>query len=102
MRIVYGLDGERELVEGTLDHLQRLGGAQPVRIGNGAYRQRQLDVFGAALDSIYIHTCSVERLDDRIWPVLRGQVESALRWWREPYRGIWEVRGSRVTSRRRR
>jgi GH15 family glucan-1,4-alpha-glucosidase len=93
VQIVYGLDGERDLEERQLDHLSGYEGARPVRLGNAAYRQRQLDVFGAALDSIYIHTRSVERLDDRIWPVLRGQVESALRWWRKPDRGIWEVRG---------
>jgi GH15 family glucan-1,4-alpha-glucosidase len=93
VQIVYGVDGERDLEERQLDHLSGYEDARPVRLGNAAYRQRQLDVFGAALDSIYIHTRSVERLDDRIWPVLRGQVESALRWWRKPDRGIWEVRG---------
>jgi GH15 family glucan-1,4-alpha-glucosidase len=93
MRIVYGVDGERELVEHELDHLSGYEGARPVRVGNAAYHQSQHDVFGAALDSIYIHTRSVERLDDRIWPVLRRQVESALRLWRSPDRGMWEVRG---------
>ena len=93
MRIVYGVDGERDLDETLLDHLSGYEGARPVRVGNAAYQQSQHDVFGAALDSIYIHTRSVERLDDRIWPVLRQQVESALRLWQLPDRGMWEVRG---------
>ncbi len=93
MQIVYGVDGTRDLDERRLDHLSGYEGARPVRVGNAAYHQNQHDVFGAALDSIYIHTRSVERLDDRIWPVLRRQVESALRLWRSPDRGMWEVRG---------
>ncbi|MHB8439666.1 MAG: glycoside hydrolase family 15 protein [Acidimicrobiales bacterium] len=92
-QIVYGVGGERELQEIELDHLSGYDGARPVRIGNAAYRQSQHDVFGAALDSIYIHTRSADRLDDRIWPVLRGHVEAALGRWREPDRGIWEMRG---------
>jgi GH15 family glucan-1,4-alpha-glucosidase len=93
LRIVYGVDGERDLEEHVLDHLNGYEGARPVRIGNAAYEQNQHDVFGAALDSFYIHTRSVDRLDDRIWPILRQLVESALRLWRQPDRGIWEVRG---------
>ena len=68
-------------------------GARPVRIGNGAYRQHQHDVWGAMLDSVYLHTRSRDRLDERIWPILVTQVEAALAHWREPDRGIWEVRG---------
>jgi GH15 family glucan-1,4-alpha-glucosidase len=68
-------------------------GARPVRIGNAAYDHRQLDVWGAMLDSVYIHTQSADRLDERIWPILQRQVEAALAHWREPDRGVWEVRG---------
>ena len=93
MRIVYSVDGGRDLDESVLDHLSGYEGARPVRVGNAAYEQNQHDVFGAALDSIYIHTRSVERLDDRIWPTLRRLVESALRLWQSPDRGMWEVRG---------
>ena len=53
---MYGVDGERDLAEQTLDHLHGYDGARPVRIGNGAYDQRQHDVWGAVLDSVYIHT----------------------------------------------
>jgi alpha,alpha-trehalase len=93
LQIMYGIDGERDLTEQTLDHLHGYDGARPVRIGNGAYNHRQNDVWGAVLDSFYIHTRSRDRLDDRIWQILQRQVESALVHWREPDRGIWEVRG---------
>ena len=55
LQIMYGIGGEKELTEQTLDHLSGYGGAKPVRIGNGAYDQRQNDVWGALLDSIYLH-----------------------------------------------
>ncbi|GAA4197439.1 glycoside hydrolase family 15 protein [Streptosporangium oxazolinicum] len=93
LQVMYGIDGERELDEYVLDHLSGYEGAKPVRVGNAAYRHRQNDVWGAVLDSFYIHTRSRDRLDERIWPILKRQVESAIRNWREPDRGIWEVRG---------
>jgi GH15 family glucan-1,4-alpha-glucosidase len=93
LQIMYGVDGEKDLKEETLDHLHGYDGARPVRIGNGAHNQRQHDVWGAVLDSVYIHTRSRDRLDERIWPVLKRQVETALERWREPDQGLWEVRG---------
>jgi GH15 family glucan-1,4-alpha-glucosidase len=68
-------------------------GAKPVRIGNGAWNQDQHDRWGAVLDSVYLHTTSRDHLDERIWPILIDQVEAALEHWREPDRGMWEVRG---------
>jgi GH15 family glucan-1,4-alpha-glucosidase len=62
-------------------------------VGNDAYRQRQHDVWGALLDSVYLHTRSRDSLDERVWPLLKRQVEAAIANWREPDRGIWEVRG---------
>ena len=64
-----------------------------MRIGNGAYNQRQHDVWGAILDSFYLHTKSRDYLPERIWPILVKQVERAIERWRQPDRGIWEVRG---------
>ena len=93
LQIMYGVGGERELPEEELDHLDGYEGARPVRVGNGAHDQRQNDLWGAVLDSVYLHTKSRDRLDDRIWRVLKRQVECALRYWREPDRGLWEVRG---------
>ncbi len=93
MQIVYGIDGRCDLAEDTLKHLHGYQGAQPVRIGNNAYSQRQNDVWGAVLDSLYLHTRSRDRLDERVWQMTRSLVEHALERWREPDRGIWEVRG---------
>ncbi|MEO3854027.1 glycoside hydrolase family 15 protein [Acrocarpospora sp. B8E8] len=93
LQIMYGVDGERDLSEYTLDHLHGYEGAQPVRVGNGAFNHRQNDVWGAVLDSFYIHIKSRDRLDERVWPILKRQVEMAIAHWREPDRGIWEVRG---------
>jgi GH15 family glucan-1,4-alpha-glucosidase len=93
LQVMYGIGGEKRLEEYTLDHLHGYEGARPIRIGNGAYNQKQHDVWGAVLDSVYLHTKSRDRLDDRVWPLLVRQVEQALEHWREPDRGIWEVRG---------
>ncbi len=93
LQIMYGVDGERALPEQILDHLSGYEGARPVRIGNEAYGQRQHDMWGAVLDSVYLHVKSRDHLDERIWPILVRQVEAALAAWREPDRGIWEVRG---------
>jgi GH15 family glucan-1,4-alpha-glucosidase len=64
-----------------------------VRIGNGALRQDQHDVWGALLDSVYLHTKSRDHLPERVWPILVQAGRDALENWREPDRGIWEVRG---------
>jgi GH15 family glucan-1,4-alpha-glucosidase len=93
LQIMYGIGGERVLTESTLDHLQGYEGARPVRVGNAAYAQRQNDMWGAVLDSVYLHTKSRDHLDERIWPILTRQVREALEHWREPDRGLWEVRG---------
>jgi alpha,alpha-trehalase len=93
LQIMYGIDGEAELVEKTLDHLSGYENARPVRIGNGAYDQDQHDVWGAMLDSVYLHTKSRDSLPERSWPILKKQVEAAIENWRDPDHGLWEVRG---------
>ncbi|HSM38054.1 MAG TPA: glycoside hydrolase family 15 protein, partial [Candidatus Limnocylindrales bacterium] len=93
LQIMYGIGGERKLEESELPHLTGYEHARPVRIGNGAYKQRQHDMWGAVLDSVYLHTRSRDHLDEFIWPILKRQVEAALEHWREPDRGMWEVRG---------
>ena len=93
LQIMYGIRGEKKLLEQELDHLSGYEGARPVRIGNGAYDQDQHDVWGAVLDSIYLHTRSRDQVPDRLWPIIKRQVNAALDRWREPDRGIWEVRG---------
>jgi len=93
LQIVYGVGGEKKLDERTLPHLGGYDGAAPVRAGNGAYDQVQLDVWGALLDSVYLHTKSRDYLPELVWPILKRSAESAIARWREPDRGIWEVRG---------
>ena len=93
LQIMYGIDGRRDLTETTRDDLSGYAGARPVRIGNGAFDQRQNDVFGAVLDSVLLHTRRSQRLPRRLWPIVQTQAECATRVWREPDQGIWEARG---------
>ncbi len=65
-----------------------------MRIGNGAFSQRQNDVFGAVLDSVLLHTRRSQRLPRRLWPIVQSQAECASAAWREPDQGIWEARGA--------
>jgi GH15 family glucan-1,4-alpha-glucosidase len=94
LQIMYGIDGRRDLTESTRDDLSGYAGARPVRIGNGAFDQRQNDVFGAVLDSILLHTQHSGRLPRRLWPVVESQAECATKVWTEPDQGIWEARGA--------
>jgi GH15 family glucan-1,4-alpha-glucosidase len=93
LQVMYAVDGERRLEEHVLSHLGGYEGARPVRVGNAAYKQRQHDVWGTLLDSVYLHTRSRDALEERVWPILVRQVEEAIASWRQPDRGIWEVRG---------
>jgi GH15 family glucan-1,4-alpha-glucosidase len=95
LRIMYGLAGERRLTEHELPDLCGYEGSRPVRIGNGAYDQFQLDVFGEVLDTL--HECWVAGIDPgedgwRLERALVGHLETV---WQEPDEGIWEVRGPR-------
>jgi GH15 family glucan-1,4-alpha-glucosidase len=94
LQIMYGIDGRRDLTESTRDDLSGYAGARPVRIGNGAFAQRQNDVYGAVLDSILLHAQRSQRLPRRLWPIVQSQAECASRVWREPDQGIWEARGA--------
>jgi alpha,alpha-trehalase len=93
LQIMYGIKGQKDLAESTLDHLKGYENARPVRVGNGAYDQRQNDVYGAVLDSVYLHSKRRDHIPERLWPVLHDQVLCAARVWREPDQGIWEARG---------
>jgi GH15 family glucan-1,4-alpha-glucosidase len=94
LQIMYGIKGDTDLEEVTLDHLAGYENARPVRIGNGAYNQRQSDVYGAVLASVYLHSQQRDHIPERLWPVLVDQAECAARVWREPDQGIWEARGA--------
>jgi alpha,alpha-trehalase len=93
LQIMYGIDGRRDLTEEVHDDLSGYGGARPVRTGNGAFKQRQNDVYGAVLDSVLMHTRASERLPRRLWPIVQSQAECATNVWKEPDQGIWEARG---------
>jgi GH15 family glucan-1,4-alpha-glucosidase len=93
LQIVYGIDGERDLEERLLDHLEGYEGAHPVRTGNAAYKQRQHDVWGAVIESLYLHASSRDHFNERWWPILQRQVQQVLDHWQEPDQGMWEVRG---------
>jgi alpha,alpha-trehalase len=93
LQIMYGIDGRRDLTESTREELSGYAGAHPVRIGNGAFDQRQNDVYGAVLDSILLHTRRSQRLPRRLWPIVQSQAACATSVWREPDQGIWEARG---------
>jgi GH15 family glucan-1,4-alpha-glucosidase len=96
VQIMYGIDGEKDLTEQTLDHLAGYDGARPVRIGNGAFDQKQHDVWGMLLDSFALHVRRnglSEQLPRGAWELIAGFVEDAIAHWRDPDRGIWEVRG---------
>jgi len=93
LQIMYGIGGEADLPESTLDHLSGYEGARPVRIGNGAAKQRQNDVYGALLDSIYIHERALDGVSDSLYELAGAQVEAASAIWGERDQGIWEARG---------
>jgi len=93
LQIMYGIDGRRDLTETTRDDLSGYAGASPVRVGNGAFSQKQNDVYGAVLDSILIHTMRSQRLPRRLWPLVQSQAECATKVWQQPDQGIWEARG---------
>jgi GH15 family glucan-1,4-alpha-glucosidase len=94
LQIMYGIGHERDLTEETLDHLEGYGGARPVRIGNGAFDQRQNDVWGSLLDSIYVHEKALRgRGTPATRELIRYQVEAAIEAWPHPDQGIWESRG---------
>ena len=92
---LYGIDGRKEIVEIELDHLSGYMNSRPVRLGNGAYKQRQLDLYGAVLDAAYLYNKHGAPLDYDLWKNLRKILDWLSDNWRDPDEGIWEVRGGR-------
>jgi len=94
LQIMYGIGGERDLTERTLDQLSGWRGARPVRIGNGAWNQQQHDVWGMILDALDVQfRRGATQIVAPVWEGVAGFVDAALQHWREPDQGIWEVRG---------
>jgi GH15 family glucan-1,4-alpha-glucosidase len=95
LQIMYGIDGRHELQEFELDHLEGYMGSRPVRIGNGAADQLQLDIYGELIDSIYLYNKFGAPISYDLWKVLVKLLEYLTDHWREPDEGIWEVRGGK-------
>jgi GH15 family glucan-1,4-alpha-glucosidase len=94
LQIMYGIGGERDLTEKTLDQLSGYEGARPVRVGNGAWNQKQHDVWGMILDAVDVQFGrAAGQIVAPVWEGLAGFVDDALAHWQEPDQGIWEVRG---------
>lgn len=95
MGIMYSIDGSRQLTETTLDNLEGYKCSSPVRIGNDAYSQLQLDIYGELMDSVYLYNKYGEPISYDFWKDLERQIEWLSRNWDQPDDGIWEVRGGK-------
>ncbi|SFU09146.1 Glycosyl hydrolases family 15 [Geodermatophilus amargosae] len=95
LQIMYGIDGRTDLTEEELPHLEGYRGASPVRIGNGAAEQLQLDIYGELIDSVYLYDKWAEPLSSDAWEGLCGVVDWVCDHWDQPDEGIWETRGGR-------
>lgn len=93
LQIMYGIDGRHHLTEEKLDHLEGYMGSSPVRIGNGAYDQLQLDIYGELIDSIYLYDKYVRPVSYSGWKHIFKHVRWISQNWNRPDDGIWEVRG---------
>ncbi len=95
LQIMYGLGGERRLPEATLDWLPGFAGSAPVRVGNAAVRQLQLDVYGEVMDALHLGRMSEIAAHDDAWPLQRALMDFLESHWEEPDEGLWEIRGPR-------
>ncbi|HEY3570368.1 MAG TPA: glycoside hydrolase family 15 protein [Thermoanaerobaculia bacterium] len=95
LQIVYGIDGRHDLTEITLDHLEGYRGSRPVRIGNGAVKQLQLDIYGELMDSVYLFNKHGSPISYDTWLHLRELLHYVCDNWKREDEGIWEVRGGR-------
>jgi GH15 family glucan-1,4-alpha-glucosidase len=92
LQVMYGIDGRSDLTEVTLDHLDGYKGSRPVRIGNGAAKQLQLDIYGELIDSIYLYNKHAEAISYDLWVYLRRMLDWVCANWQRPDHSIWEVR----------
>ncbi|MGZ5286782.1 MAG: glycoside hydrolase family 15 protein [Flavisolibacter sp.] len=95
--IMYSIDGDRQLEEKILDHFEGYKGSAPVRIGNNAYNQLQLDIYGELMDSVYQYNKYGEPISHDFWKDLEKQIDWLSLNWKQPDEGIWEVRGGKQT-----
>ncbi|MDX1621460.1 MAG: glycoside hydrolase family 15 protein, partial [Nitriliruptorales bacterium] len=94
LRPLYRITGEEELGEYTLDHLEGYRGSRPVRVGNGAATQLQLDIYGAAVQLAYLNEQLGGEIPAARWPVIRELVTTVTERWDEPDAGLWEIRSA--------
>ncbi|MBW4468303.1 MAG: glycoside hydrolase family 15 protein [Pegethrix bostrychoides GSE-TBD4-15B] len=92
LQIMYGINGRHQLTEETLDHLEGYEGSAPVRIGNGAYDQLQLDIYGELMDSVYLYNKYGQPISYELWTHLAGLINWVCDNWQRQDEGIWEVR----------
>ncbi|HZR46986.1 MAG TPA: glycoside hydrolase family 15 protein, partial [Candidatus Manganitrophaceae bacterium] len=95
LQVMYGIDGRHRLDEEHLDHLEGYRGSRPVRIGNGAYDQLQLDIYGELMDSVYLYNKHASPISYDFWQSLNRLVDYLAKNWDQPDAGIWEVRNGR-------
>jgi GH15 family glucan-1,4-alpha-glucosidase len=95
LQIMYGVDGHKDLTEEILTHFEGYGGSAPVRIGNGAYDQLQLDIYGELMDSVYLYNKYGEPISHDLWNNLVRLVDWVTEHWQLRDEGVWEVRGGR-------
>jgi GH15 family glucan-1,4-alpha-glucosidase len=95
LQIVYGIDGRADLAEVTLDHLKGYRGSRPVRVGNNAYKQLQLDIYGELMDSVYLFNKDGTPISYDLWIHLRRLLNWLCENWHREDEGIWETRGGR-------
>ncbi len=93
LQIMYGIDGRHTLTEEILDHLDGYKGSRPVRVGNGAYNQLQLDIYGELMDSVYLYNKYGSPISYDLWINLRQLINWVCDNWQRKDEGVWEVRG---------
>lgn len=93
LQILYGIGGETDVVERELPHVAGYNGSRPVRVGNGAYRQKQVDIYGEMADWALIYVALGGPLDDTLRSLVTGAADHVAAHWQEPDQGIWEMRG---------
>ncbi|MBE7174988.1 MAG: glycoside hydrolase family 15 protein [Mucilaginibacter polytrichastri] len=95
LHLIYGVDGHTDLTEYELDHLDGYEDSKPVRIGNDAQRQLQIDIYGELIDTIYIYNKSYKPITYDFWTIIERQIGEVVKNWKKPDHGIWEIRNSK-------
>ena len=95
LQLIYGVDGTTDLVEKELNHLAGYKNSKPVRIGNGAMDQLQIDIYGELIDTIYIYNKSYKPITFAFWNLVTQLVEAVIQQWQLPDHGIWEIRNEK-------